>query len=134
MKKIMFIFVVIAAAVFSCWANEGYDDLAKLVKAGVGDEVIIAYINTSKGCCALTPDDVRQLKAMGASDKVIAAATRQPGSGSGSGDTVIVNIPNENEGYTAVKLVRVKNGYIGPQGELYEGHPTVKQLRALYGK
>ena len=50
-----------------------------------------------------------------------------------SGDTVTINIPNSNGSYTSVKLVKRGNGYVGPQGEYYPAHPTVEQLRALYG-
>ncbi|MFA5144463.1 MAG: DUF6515 family protein [Candidatus Omnitrophota bacterium] len=51
-----------------------------------------------------------------------------------SGETVIINVPNSNGSYTAVTLVKQKDGYTGPQGEYYPGHPTVEQLRVLYGK
>ncbi|HQJ14948.1 MAG TPA: hypothetical protein PLJ26_00480 [Candidatus Omnitrophota bacterium] len=51
-----------------------------------------------------------------------------------SAETVVVNIPNSGGGYTAVTLTRHRTGYLGPQGEYYEGHPTVEQLRALYGR
>jgi len=51
-----------------------------------------------------------------------------------SGETIAVNIPNANGGYTPVILTKYETGYIGPQGEYYEGHPTVEQLRVLYGK
>jgi hypothetical protein len=44
-----------------------------------------------------------------------------------------VNVPNSKNGFTPVKLVKQGNGYIGPQGEFYPGHPTVDQLKALYG-
>jgi hypothetical protein len=50
------------------------------------------------------------------------------------GDTVVVNVPNEHGGYTGVKLVRSDKGYIGPQGEYYPNHPTVNELKVLYGK
>jgi hypothetical protein len=50
-----------------------------------------------------------------------------------SGDTVVVNIPNKNGGFTPVTLIKQNDGYIGPQNEFYAGHPTVKQLQALYG-
>ncbi len=50
------------------------------------------------------------------------------------GEPVTVNIPNSDGTYTPVKLFKHKNGYKGPQGEFYEGHPTVGQLKALYGK
>lgn len=46
----------------------------------------------------------------------------------------IVNIPNSDGTFTAVKLVKQDNGYVGPQGEYYNSHPTVEQLKVLYGK
>ena len=49
------------------------------------------------------------------------------------GNTVTINIPNSKGSYTPVTLTKHKSGYIGPQGEYYEGHPTVEQLKALYG-
>ena len=51
-----------------------------------------------------------------------------------SGDAIIINIPNTSGGFTPVTLTKHKSGYIGPQGEYYEGHPTVQQLRVLYGR
>jgi hypothetical protein len=48
--------------------------------------------------------------------------------------TVTINIPNSDGSYTVVKLVKHDDGYIGPQGEYYSGHPTVEQLKVLYGK
>lgn len=50
------------------------------------------------------------------------------------GESIIVNVPNANGSFTPVKLVKYKDGYIGPQGEYYPGNPTVDQLRVLYGK
>ena len=51
-----------------------------------------------------------------------------------SNETIVINIPNASGGYTPVTLTKYKKGYIGPQGEYYEGHPSVKQLKVLYGK
>ena len=50
-----------------------------------------------------------------------------------AGETVTINLPNSNGSYTAVILVKRGNGYVGPQGEYYPKHPTVEQLRTLYG-
>jgi len=51
-----------------------------------------------------------------------------------SSDKIItINIPNRNGTYTPVSLIKSNTGYLGPQGEYYEGHPNVDQLRALYG-
>ena len=49
-------------------------------------------------------------------------------------ETLIVNMPNSKGGYTSVTMKRSGNGFIGPQGEYYPGHPTVEQLKILYGK
>jgi hypothetical protein len=49
-----------------------------------------------------------------------------------SEDTVTINIPSSN-GYIPVKLVKKSKGYVGPQGEFYPRHPTIAQLKALYG-
>ncbi len=51
-----------------------------------------------------------------------------------SWETLAINIPNANGGYTSVTLTKHKTGYLGPQGEYYEGHPSVEQLRVLYGR
>jgi hypothetical protein len=67
-----------------------------------------------------------------ATNVVIAPAVTQPQVV--SGETAVVNIPNAGGGYTPVTLTKYKTGYLGPQGEYYEGHPTVDQLRVLYGR
>ena len=51
-----------------------------------------------------------------------------------TGDIVIINIPKAGGGHTPVKLVKTEKGYVGPQGEFYAGHPTVDQLKVLYGE
>jgi len=51
-----------------------------------------------------------------------------------SGEEYVVNIPNSDGSFTPVKLKKSNNGYIGPQGEFYQGHPSVEQLKVLYGK
>ena len=64
--------------------------------------------------------------------QVVVAQT--PPSTTYSGDTVTVNVPNSNGGYTAVVLKRSGNGYVGPQGEYYDQIPTNAQLQAMYCK
>ena len=66
MKKLAFFAAVVTIAAFSCWATEGYDDLVKLVKSGVGEEVVLAFINSSATGFALTPDEILHLKDMAA--------------------------------------------------------------------
>ncbi len=50
-----------------------------------------------------------------------------------NGDTAVINIPGADGNITSVKLTKYADGYIGPQGEYYAGHPTVAQLLVLYG-
>ncbi len=45
-----------------------------------------------------------------------------------------INIPNSDGTYTPVQISKRDGGYTGPQGEFYSGHPTVDQLKILYGK
>ncbi len=49
-------------------------------------------------------------------------------------DTYEIHIPNDNGSYTLVTLKKAEKGFIGPQGEFYPEHPTVEQLKAMYGK
>ncbi len=50
------------------------------------------------------------------------------------GSISTVNVPNSKGSFTAVKLTKYGNGYLGPQGEYYPENPTVDQLKVLYGK
>lgn len=49
-------------------------------------------------------------------------------------EEMVINVPNSDGTFTPVKLKRTENGYIGPQGELYTAHPTVEELKVLYGR
>ncbi|OGS45836.1 MAG: hypothetical protein A2539_05555 [Elusimicrobia bacterium RIFOXYD2_FULL_34_15] len=51
-----------------------------------------------------------------------------------SGDDYMVNVPNSDGSFTAVKLKKNKDGFVGPQGEFYHKHPSIEQLKVLYGK
>ena len=51
-----------------------------------------------------------------------------------SGDTVTINVPNSNGGYSAVVLKRSGSGFVGPQGEFYNQLPSSSQLQAMYGR
>jgi hypothetical protein len=49
------------------------EDILKLVKAGMGEEVILGTINSKAGKFSVTTDDMIALKQAGVSDKIIAA-------------------------------------------------------------
>jgi hypothetical protein len=53
--------------------SAGALDVEKLTQAGVGENVILAYVTNSTAFYNLTPDRIIQLKNVGASAKVIAA-------------------------------------------------------------
>ncbi len=55
-------------------------------------------------------------------------------SNSGEGSTIIINIPSSKGKFKPIKLTKKDGGYLGPQGEFYPGHPSVAQLKALYGE
>jgi|GEM_PF-1022763 hypothetical protein len=74
-----------------------------------------------------TPEPATDQATVG-SDQPIVAQSK-----SASHDTTTINVPNSKGGFTPVTLIKHKNGYIGPQGEFYNGHPTVAALKALYG-
>ena len=63
------------------------------------------------------------------------AGTSGPAVSSGVSITAYdIYIPNRDGSYTLVTLKKAEKGFIGPQGEFYPEHPTVEQLKALYGK
>lgn len=60
------------------------DSVIKLVKAGLGEELIIQMINSQPGKYSLASDDVLALKRQGVSDKIIAAMLKRNGAGASS--------------------------------------------------
>lgn len=76
----------------------------------------------------------KQPKAKPSESKSEAKPAEAKSSESKAGDALVINIPNANGGFSPVKLTKDKTGYTGPQGEHYEGNPTVEQLKVLYSK
>ncbi|MGA2091014.1 MAG: hypothetical protein ABSH12_06100 [Endomicrobiales bacterium] len=58
----------------------------------------------------------------------------QPASPIHNTGSVTTIISNSDGTSTKVMLVKKGNGYVGPDGEFYESMPTMKQLKAVYGK
>ncbi|HLX62314.1 MAG TPA: DUF6600 domain-containing protein [Planctomycetota bacterium] len=54
-------------------ASEGFDDLAKLAKAGVTEEVLLAFVNASPIAYELSIDEILYLNDLGVDSKAIAA-------------------------------------------------------------
>jgi len=49
------------------------DSIVKLVKAGLGDDLIVSLVQSQPGNYSLTPDDIVRLKHQGVSEKVLGA-------------------------------------------------------------
>jgi hypothetical protein len=66
---------LLAVASFAAYGQAPLDDatIGKLVKAGVGEQTIVAMIHQQPGKYALSSDDMLALKKAGASDKILAA-------------------------------------------------------------
>jgi hypothetical protein len=63
------------------------DSIVKMVKAGLGEDVIVSMIKTQPGKYALDPDTVIQLKQGGLSEKVINAMIEKNAGGSATNAT-----------------------------------------------
>lgn len=79
MNKLWFLCVVLILGITGIQASQQYDDLAKLVKSGVSEDVIISYIDASDSSYNLSSDQIVQLRGYGASPHVIITAMKHKG-------------------------------------------------------
>ena len=97
----------------------------------------IYYTPSGDGLVAVTPPATEPAVIVSTpsapSEAAQAPAKGEPKAAQQPGETVTVNVPNAGGGYSPVKLVKVDKGYLGPQGEFYAGHPTIAELKVLYG-
>ena len=73
MRKIVLLLVTLSAGILYSQESLTNDSVLKLVKAGMGDELIVNMINSQPGNYTLSTDDLIALKTGGASEKVISA-------------------------------------------------------------
>jgi hypothetical protein len=76
MKTISLFYIILVLGITSIMASQRYDDLAKLVKSGANEDVIIAFIDASDSSFNLSADEVVQLSKYGASRHVLIAAMK----------------------------------------------------------
>ena len=81
----IFRWLILCAMVASAQEALTNDAVAKMVKAGLGEGLIISMVENQPGKYSLSPDDLVNLKRQGVSDKVLAAML---GKGSGSAASV----------------------------------------------
>src|SRR5262245_23495172 len=86
------------------------DDVLKLSKAGIGDEVILAKIEQEKRSLAFTADDFAALKEAGVSEKVIARLkelTSKPAPPAGSKAIALRNLSHRGVKVTVKEEDRI---------------------------
>src|SRR5262245_13845885 len=54
-------------------SSEGFDDVLKMTKAGVGEDLLLSFVDQSAVAYELTTDEIILLRDLGASEKVIIA-------------------------------------------------------------
>lgn len=79
MKKLALALGLLAVAPLAASADVTKEDIKKLAAAGVGDEVILAFIRSNGPVVRLTADDIVELKQAGAGEKVLSALVGGPG-------------------------------------------------------
>jgi hypothetical protein len=82
MKKAWVFYAVLFLGASGLAASTHYDNLAKLIKSGASEEVVITYINTSDSSYNLSSDEIVHLKEFGASSRIIVAAIQHKGTSS----------------------------------------------------
>jgi hypothetical protein len=74
-----FLFLLMIAVVpLSANQTKLVDDVIRMSRAGVGDDTIVAFVNSLRDRPAVTADEVIAMKAAGVSDTVIRAMVSQP--------------------------------------------------------
>ncbi len=79
MKITSVLFGVIFVSLGSVQASQQFDDLAKLIKSGASQDVVIAYVDAADSSYNLTSDQIVLLKQDGASPQEIIAAIEHKG-------------------------------------------------------
>jgi hypothetical protein len=79
MRKVLVasLFVTLGVLQFArAQASEGFDDLSKMAKSGVNDDVLLAYIDASNIAYDLTVDEILYFNDLGVSPKVVASIVK----------------------------------------------------------
>src|ERR1700759_3879550 len=76
-RALLLAFTLAASITFAAHASEGFDDLVKLAKSGVSEQVLLAYVESSANPYALTVDEILYLNDIGVPNSFVAAAIRR---------------------------------------------------------
>jgi len=98
MRRLLTIASVVMLAVqitgWKAYASEGFEDIVKVVKSGVDDKALIAFIEASPVAYALTVDEILFLSDLGLSSEIINAVAEH--GKKLAGDTSVGNQPTVN--------------------------------------
>src|SRR5579862_3076559 len=75
MRKILAVLALALCGLLagSAFASDGFDDLAKIVKSGASNDVLLAYINASPTAYDLSVDEILYLNDLGVDASIIKA-------------------------------------------------------------
>ena len=96
MKGLLWVLLLALAIAASAQSILTNDSILKLVKSGIGDDLIVSMIQSQQGNYSLTPDDVVKLKRAGVSERIITAMTKKNAVGpASSGGAVKIALKTE---------------------------------------
>ena len=110
MKQLAIAFALLAAAPLAASADVTKEDIKKLAAAGVGEEVILAFIRSNGPVARITADDIVELKQAGAGERVLAALA----GGSAGARPQVVEKTVERQVYTPSTTYVVETPYYYP--------------------
>jgi hypothetical protein len=87
MKQLTLAVFLIAASLVAQQALNN-DSILKLVKSGIGDDLVVSMVQSQPGKYSLSPDDVVKLKQAGVSEKIITAMTKKTDVAETSGEVI----------------------------------------------
>jgi hypothetical protein len=117
MKRAILSTLVVLAAASAAFANVTKEDLKKLVAAGVGDDVILAYVRTNGPVDNLSADDIVDLKKAGASDKLLAAVVTGRTEPAPTTQPAPQPAPEQPRQRTQEEIYRALNDYTPPASQ-----------------
>jgi len=89
MKPLMRVLTLVLAVVASAQETLTNDSILKMVKSGLGEDLIVSIVQNQTGRYTLTPDNVVKLKQAGVSEKILTAMANKGGSASSSGSVKV---------------------------------------------
>ena len=93
--RLLIITVLLSALAITASAQDilTNDSVLKMVKSGLGEDLIVGVVRDHPGKYSLTPDDLVRLKQAGVSDKILTAmANKAAGGGTNSAGTVKIEL------------------------------------------